>query len=213
LSERIPPVLGVTGALAAGKSALSRLLAALGADVIDVDRLGHDVLATPEVRDAVVRTFGRSVRAADRSLDRAALARLAFASESARQHLEEIVHPAVRTLVHDRIAAARTARAPLVVLDCALLFEGGLDALCDRTVAVEAPEPARLARALAAHEWDADEVRRRMAAQLTPEEKSARADDVVRNDGDEARLEAAARSLYEKLVRDGGAGPARRTTR
>src|SRR5262245_36248039 len=106
LSERSPAVLGVTGAVAAGKSALSRLLAALGADVIDVDRLGHDVLATPEVRDAVVRTFGRSVRAADRSLDRAALARLAFASDGARRHLEEIVHPAVRTLVDARLGEA-----------------------------------------------------------------------------------------------------------
>jgi dephospho-CoA kinase len=211
LSERSPPVLGVTGAVAAGKSALSRRLAALGADVIDVDRLGHDVLATPEVRDAVVREFGRSVRAPDRSLDRAALARLAFADESARRRLEEIVHPAVRALVNARLDAARTAGAPLVVLDCALLFEGGLDALCDRTVVVEAPDAVRLARALAAHGWDEAEVRRRMAAQLPPAEKRARADVAVANEGDEARLDAAARGLYENLVRDGGAEPARRT--
>lgn len=185
----------------------------MGADVIDVDGLGHEVLASPDVRDAVVRTFGRSVRAADRSLDRAALARLAFTSDGARRHLEEIVHPVVRRLVDVRIEAARAAGVPLIVLDCALLFEGGLDALCDSTVAVEAEDAARFARALAAHGWDQDEVRRRMAAQLPPEEKSARADEVLQNDGDEPRLEAAARSLYEKLVRDGGAGPARRTTR
>lgn len=210
MAERSPPVLGVTGAVAAGKSALSRLLAALGADVVDVDGLGHEVLATPEVRDAVVREFGRSVRAADRSIDRAALARVAFASDGARRHLEDIVHPAVRKLVDARLAASK---APLVVLDCALLFEGGLDALCDRTTAVEAPERDRFARALAAHGWDEDEVRRRMAAQLPPAEKSARADDVVVNDGDEGRLADRARALYESLVRDGGAGPARRTTR
>lgn len=213
MSERTPLVLGITGAVASGKSALSRRLAALGADVIDVDGLGHEVLATPEVRDAVVRQFGRSVRASDRSLDRAALARVAFASESSRKHLEEIVHPVVRRLVDARIEAARASDAPLVVLDCALLFEGALDALCDRTVAVEAPEPVRLARALAAHGWDADEVRRRMAAQLPPEEKRARADDAVVNDGDEARLADAARTLYDRLVRGGDAGPVRRTTR
>jgi dephospho-CoA kinase len=213
LSERTPPVLGITGAVASGKSALSRRLAALGADVIDVDGLGHDVLAAPHVRDAVVRQFGRSVRAPDRSLDRAALARIAFANESARKHLEEIVHPEVRTLVGARLDAARAAGAPLVVLDCALLFEGALDALCDRTVAVEAPETVRFARALAAHGWDADEVRRRMAAQFPPHEKRARADEAVVNDGDEARLADAARSLYDNLVRGGDAGPARRTTR
>ena len=177
------PILGVTGAVAAGKSAFARGLAALGAVVLDADAMGHRALARDEIRSAVILEFGRSALAPDGSLDRAALARAVFADAGARKRLEAIVHPAVRTAIDAQIAVAASAGAPLVVLDCALLFESGLDEICDATVAVEAPEPVRMSRALAAHGWDEAEVRRRMAAQFPPETKRLRAGRVVVNDG------------------------------
>jgi dephospho-CoA kinase len=206
----LSPIVGITGAPAAGKSAFARRLSDLGAAVIDVDALGHDALARPRVRDAVVQAFGASALASDGSLDRRALARIAFASDAARVRLEGIVHPVVRQALAQRIDAARASGAPLVALDCALLFEGGLDGLCDLVVAVDAPEPLRLARAQARHGWDADEVARRMRGQLPAEEKRARADRVVVNDGDESRLEDEARAVFEELGRE---APARRRGR
>jgi dephospho-CoA kinase len=169
--------------------------------VIDVDGLGHEALADEEVRAAVAREFGARVAAADGSLDREKLARVAFASDESRRKLESIVHPVVRSRIDAEIRRARADRAPLVVVDCALLFESGLDADCGSTVVVDAPEPIRLARAASARGWSADETRRRAAAQLTAEEKRARADRVVVNDGDEARLAREAQAVFEAVVR------------
>jgi dephospho-CoA kinase len=205
----MPPIVGVTGPVAAGKSALSRRLAGLGGRVIDADALGRKALTTPEVRRAVVVAFGDAVLAKDGSLDRAALAARVFADEAARRRLEGIVHPVVRVWIDMELAAAAREGAPFVVVDCALLFESGLDSLCEETVAVDAPADARRARALAAHGWDEAEVRRREAAQLPAHEKRARADRVVVNDGGEERLEEAARAIVESLPR---AGAARRTS-
>jgi dephospho-CoA kinase len=205
------PVIGITGPVAAGKSALSGRLASIGARVIDVDGLGHRALDTPQVRDEVVAAFGKGVLAADGSVDRARLAREAFSGGGPRTRLEAIVHPHVRRAIDEEIRRAVLAGAAAVVVDCALLFESGLDAMCDFTVAVDAPEPVRLARALAAHGWDEAEVGRRMAAQLTPASKKARADRLVVNDGDSARLDDEARAILEEALTRTRASEPRRT--
>lgn len=212
MPQRRTSIVGITGPVAAGKSALSRRLAALGALVIDVDGLGHRALATAEVADAVGREFGPASRSADGTLDRAALAHLVFGDDAARRRLESIVHPVVRGWIDDAIAGARRAAAPLVVVDCALLFESGLDALCDETVAVDAPHELRLRRAREAHGWDEAAVRRREAAQLPAEQKRARAGRVVTNDGDAQRLDLEARALYEELAAGPGVAATRRTS-
>jgi len=180
--------------------------------VIDVDGLGHAALAADDVKTAVIRAFGAGVAASDGSLDRPALARIAFADDASRRRLEAIVHPVVRVRIDDEIRRARADAAPLVVVDCALLFESGLDAVCDVTVDVDAPEPLRLARAQAAHGWDAAETRRRAAAQMTAQQKRSKADRVVVNDGDEARLSDEARAVFEEVRLGGHAGAGRRRT-
>jgi dephospho-CoA kinase len=128
------------------------------------------------------------------------------------KRLESIVHPAVLREIDSRVDAAREAGAKLIVIDCALLFESGLETLCDATVAVDAPEAVRIERARAAHGWDADELRRRTAAQLSPAEKRARAGRVVLNDKDESRLDDEARTIFENLPSGRRAGAARRTS-
>jgi dephospho-CoA kinase len=181
--------------------------------VIDVDALGHAALASAEVTRDVVREFGRATLSGESgTLDRRALAKIAFGDDASRRRLEAIVHPVVRVRIDEEIRRARADGAPLVVVDCALLFESGLDAVCDATVDVDAPEPLRLARAAAAHGWDAAETRRRAAAQLSAQDKRARADRVFVNDGDEARLSDEARAIFETVRRGAPAGVGRRRT-
>jgi len=212
VSSSQPPILGVTGPVAAGKSALSRRLAALGARVIDVDGLGHAALAERAVRDAVVAAFGEGVRRGKSGpLDPRALARIVFDDDAARRRLEAIVHPVVRKRIDEEIRRAQDDGAPLVVVDCALLFESGLDAVCDSTVDVDAPESERLARAARAHGWDAEETRRRAGAQWSAAEKRRRADRVVVNDGDESRLAVEAEHIWNEALSGVRAGRARRT--
>jgi dephospho-CoA kinase len=194
------PVLGLTGAVGAGKSTLAAHLRRLGCAVLDVDGYGHEALDSEPVRSAVAREFGPGALREDGTVDRAAVARAAFADAALRRRLEGVVHPVVRRRLTAELAAARRRRPRAVVVDCALLFEGGLDVLCDATVVVDAAPAARAARLRSSRGWTADEVRRREAAQLSAEEKAARADRVIRNDADADALAADAERWLEEVA-------------
>lgn len=193
-------MIGLTGAVGAGKSTLAAQLTRLGCAVLDVDGYGHEALDSEPVRDAIRRDFGPGALRADGAVDRAAVARAAFADAALRRRLEEAVHPVVRRRVTSELAAARRGRPRAVVIDCALLFEGGLDVLCDATVAVDAAPEAREVRLRTSRGWTADEVRSREAAQFSAETKGARADRVIRNDAGEDSLAAAAERLLDEVA-------------
>jgi dephospho-CoA kinase len=193
-------VIGVTGAPAAGKSTVTSILAEAGCAVIDVDGLGHAALETPEVRDAVADEFGSEVIGADGRIDRASLARIAFVDEEKIARLERLVHPVVHARLVDEIAAARAISPRAIVIDAALLFEGGLDSRCDVTLTVDADERVRAARARVGRGWSPGELRRRQSRQIPPGEKRARATHVVRNDGERDDLRLAALTLLDEIA-------------
>jgi dephospho-CoA kinase len=157
----------------------------------------HELYADPEVRDAVVARWGPEV-APGGSVDRAAVARRAFASPGERAWLEGLLWPRVGA----RVAAWRAAEADrtppprALVVETPLLFEAGLDGLYDATVAIVADEAVRAERAAARGHAAVDE---RTARQLSQEEKAARADHVVRNDRDLGALERDLAAVLEKL--------------
>jgi dephospho-CoA kinase len=169
----------------------------LGAATLSTDAVVHALYAEPDVRDAVVARWGPGV-APGGVVDRAAVARHAFASPGERAWLEGLLWP----LVGERVAAwraAEQARTPpprALVVETPLLFEAGLDGLYDATIAVVADESVRAERAAARGHAAIDE---REARQLGQEEKAARADHVVRNDRDLEALEVALTAVLEKL--------------
>jgi dephospho-CoA kinase len=122
---RVTRVVGLTGGIGTGKSTVARLLAGLGACVIDADAIVHELQApgTPLLAK-IVEAFGEDMRRSDGSLDRERFGRLVFADPAARRRLNELVHPAVGAEMLRRLAAARAAGVPLVVLDIPLLLEG-----------------------------------------------------------------------------------------
>ena len=193
------PVVGLTGAVAAGKSTVAALLAERGGRVIDVDGLGREVLDDVDVRDEVAAWLGGGVLHEDGSLDRAALASRVFDDEAALRRLEGIVHPRVRARLAARLPEARAAGSPFVVLDVALLFESGLERLCDVVVVVHAGAGMRRARAAAARGWSDEQTEARERRQLPAGEKRRRADHVILNDGTEAELAAAVDGLLRTL--------------
>jgi dephospho-CoA kinase len=196
-------VLGVLGGIASGKSRVAALLAGPDGVVIDADRLAHEALALPEVRQQVVARVGAQVLDPSGAVDRAALGRAVFDSPELRRELEGWIHPRVRRGIASRLDRARADGVPTVVLDVPLLFENdaqhGLVAACDLLVFVEAPDQLRDERARARRGWEAGEVARREAAQLPLAEKRARADHVIVNDDDLAALEAAVADLLDRL--------------
>jgi len=188
----------VTGPSGAGKSRFCAMLAEMGALVIDADREGHRVLELPDVKRQLTAAFGRDILRPDGTVDRGILGPRVFASAAARQRLDTIAHPPLAAALVTRLAAAR-GEAPLVILEAAVYFLLPGPPPVDRTVAVTAAPEIRLER-LVAGGLDRERARARIAGQAHLEATWDRADTVVRNDGDQARLRAVAATLWREHV-------------
>jgi dephospho-CoA kinase len=197
---------GLTGNIAAGKSAVARRWRELGAFVVDADELARRVVepGTPAL-GRIVETWGESVLDGG-ELDRAALRRIVFADPEARERLEEIVHPAVAAMRDEAFRAAAEAGHPLVVADIPLLFEAGLAQEFDVVVLVDAPEETRLARLVGDRGMDPEEARRMIRAQMPSELKRAHADVVIENARSRAELNLRAETVWGELARRAEAG-------
>lgn len=184
---------GVTGNVASGKSAVADRWREAGVQVIDADRVGHDVLREdPAARAALVEAFGEEILDADGAVDRAALRLKAFATDDGVRRLNAIVHPPLVRRLRAELARAESDGEPLAVVDAALVFEFGFDEKLDAVVLVTAPRGLRAERLRQSRHLDEATIERVMAAQLPDAEKEAASDYVIVNDGSLEALRAAA---------------------
>ncbi|HEY3399966.1 MAG TPA: dephospho-CoA kinase [Geothrix sp.] len=179
------PILGLSGGIAAGKSFVAGKLAARGWAVIDADALAREaVLPGSEGLAALVATFGPTCLRPDGALDRAWMAAHVFSNDSARAHLNAILHPRIEALLTARLAALPpTTRG--AVLDAALWVERGKAHHFDAFWTVDAPEELRLERLVARDGLSRDAALARLRAQASPPERALHADLVIPNDGRE----------------------------
>lgn len=188
-------LIGLTGGIGSGKSSVSAILAEHGAVVIDADAITRELQAPgqPLLGELSAR-FGGSIISADGSLDRAALARIAFADPDALADLNKIVHPAVAREMDARMKAADRSpwwtrvipalkKHKVVVLDIPLLAENPRQGLCG-IVVVDVPTELAVERLVTFRSMNADDARARIAKQATREQRLAIADIVVNNSGD-----------------------------
>lgn len=193
-------VIGLTGGIASGKSTVARLLAERGAVVVDADKLGHRAYQRDRPAFAqVVAAFGPDVVGADGEIDRRALGAKVFGDANAMRRLTDIVWPAILALAKDEIAAARRAGAAVAVLEAAVLLEAGWQSEVDEVWAVAVPPQVAVRRATARDGVDAEAVRVRIAAQLSNEERAARADVVIENSGSPKALAERLRRQWRRL--------------
>jgi dephospho-CoA kinase len=188
------PVVGLTGAVAAGKSAALAALGRLGAETLSADAVVHDLLGSERVRDLLVGRWGEDV-APGGVVDRARVGAIVFEQPDELAWLEAALHP----LVGERISAWRSSLPDgtrLAVVEVPLLFETGLEGAFDATIAVIADDELRAARAGAR---GTSELEGRSRRQLSQEEKASRATHVVGNDGTLEELEAALAKLAAEL--------------
>ena len=177
-------MVGVIGGIGAGKSVVAAAMGRRGAAVIDADRVGHEVLARPDVAADLSRWWGPRVVRPDGSVDRRSVAGIVFTDPAERRRLEGLVFPLIGRRVEAMIADADADPAVrFVALDAAVLLEAGWGHVCERVVYVDAPTEARLARLAARNGWSPAEVAAREAAQMPATERAARADVVLTNDG------------------------------
>jgi dephospho-CoA kinase len=190
--------IGLTGGIGAGKSAALDALERLGAAVLSTDRVVHELYDSPEVRDAVVQRFGDAV-APGGVVDRAAVARAAFATPEDRGWLEQLLWPRVgERIVEWRAELERRSPPPrAAVVEVPLLFEADMASAYDATIAVIADEEIRAERAGARGHQALEE---RSARQLTQQEKAQRATHVVVNDGTMQQLESKLSAVLDMLA-------------
>ncbi len=191
------PFVGLTGGLGSGKSTALEALRRLGAEVLSSDAVVHELYEGAPLRDAVVARFGAEVAPAG-VVDRAAVARRAFATSEDRAWLEGQVWPLVGARVAQWLeqARARQPAPPAAVVEVPLLFEAGLEQMYDATIAVIADESVRSQRASERGHALVDE---RAARQLSQEEKAQRATFVIVNDGSVEDLERKLSAVLGKL--------------
>ena len=193
-------ILGITGNIGSGKSTVSRMLEALGASVSHSDDLAKSlIIQDPDVREKICQRFGDDVYDRQGQLQNQLLAERAFATTEDQLALNAIVHPAVRRATLERIKAAEAAGKTLFIIDAPLLLEAGVDSITDSVLVVAANAATRQERIAQRSGMGAQDFKRRDALQMSIEEKLARADHVIWNDGDLASLRQAVQDFFQQL--------------
>jgi dephospho-CoA kinase len=200
--EVMMKVIGLTGGIGSGKSTVSHYLAELGAVVIDADKVGHEALTRSDVKQEIVAAFGSEVLGPADEIDRKRLAERVFNNPKALDELNTIVHTRMRSMAKDRIERYRQQGAAVVLLEAPILIEAKGDwvSLVDEIWVIVAPEAAVLKRMKDQRGMTEAQVKARISAQLSNEERIKHAAVVINNDGDLGALKQEVKQLWEKLI-------------
>jgi dephospho-CoA kinase len=190
-------LIGLTGNIATGKSAVLRMLRRLGARVIDADALVHQLMAkgTP-VWQAILDEFGEGILGPEGEIDRGKLGAVVFTDAEALKRLEAIVHPAVAARVDELI---RQATEPVVVVEAIKLIEAGWHRTCDALWVVTCPREQQLERLMRTRKLSREEALLRIEAQPPQEDKVALADVVIDNSGSLKEMREQVEREWERL--------------
>jgi dephospho-CoA kinase len=195
---------GLTGGIASGKSTAARMLAALGCATIDADQIVAQLYQPGRAgHEALVRTYGESILAADGTIDRRKLADTALSTDEDAKKLNALIHPLV-IAEQARLIAAEEQTAGgdrIVIVEATLLIESGGKARFDRIIVVDTDPATQVARAVA-RGMTREEAERRIARQMPRDERLRYADYVIDSSGAMSGTEAATVRVYESLRRD-----------
>ena len=191
-------MVGITGGIGSGKSAVTDHLETLGITVVDADKVAR-VVVEPGTSGlaAITEHFGTDVLLANGGLDRTALRKIVFDNHNERKVLEEITHPRIRDEI---IRQLSEASSPYVVLSSPLLLESGLNTLAVYVVVVDVPEEVQLKRTMARDDNSEALVKQIMAAQLDRQTRLSRADASIMNDTSLKELYERVEALHEDLL-------------
>ena len=185
--------IGLTGGIGSGKSTVSGLFEALGIPVIDADVIARSLLEPgTEATRQVIRIFGNDIAASEQEIDRARLRERVFDNADARKKLESILHP----IVHQKIRQqAEAITSPYCIVVIPLLFEAGHQDLVDRILVVNTSREKQIERAASRDRASVEEIQKILNTQIDPEERLARADDIIDNNDGIEQLESRVHEL------------------
>ena len=197
-------VIGLTGGIGTGKTEVSRILADLGAEIINADALGHQAYEPQtETWRQVVEAFGEDILSETGEVDRRKLGPIVFADERALKRLNAIVHPRIRQMIVERLDDLGAKDLGAVVVEAALFIEAGWTPLADEMWVTSAPEETVIKRLRARTGLDENAIRARIDSQMPQQERLKHADVIVENDGSLDTLRGRVKRLWHERVTDG----------
>lgn len=193
-------VIGITGNFGTGKTTVSKMLAELGAVVINADELGHELYQPgSSAYRKVVAAFGKSILKPDGEIDRQKLGKVVFNDASALSRLNRIMHPRIYKIARQEIEEQGKGGVEVVVLEAALLIEAGWTPLVNQVWVTTAPEATIVKRLKGSRGLSERQVLTRLRSQMPQEEKARRADVVINTDCSIDELKARVTELWHNL--------------
>jgi dephospho-CoA kinase len=197
-------VIGLTGGIGSGKSTVAGYLEELGAVIMNLDKVGHDVIKSgSQTFNKIVDKFGEDILDSRGEIDRARLAKIVFKDPEALARLNSIVHTAIDEAINEKIAEYCRQKVKVMVLEAAAMLEAGKARQADEIWVTTAPEATVLHRLRERSGYSEEETKARIHSQLSDEERIRRADVVIDTDGTleavKARVEAEWRRLMERI--------------
>ena len=177
-----PAIIGITGGISSGKSTVSRMLASLGAEIVDADEMCHRLILVNKVKSKIIERFGDTVQDIYGKIDRSRLAEIVFQDKTCLDDLCNILHPIVIEQIRTKIAEIeKRGRRRAIVIDAALLEESGLSLMCDFMIFVNTVSDHRVIRSKISRHWHDGELEKRERFQMSLEDKRKKADYVIDN--------------------------------
>ena len=197
------PVIGILGGIGSGKSTIAAEFAKLGCKVIDADRIAHELLQEPPVREKVVSLFGQAILDSSGKIDREKLAEVAFADHKMLASLNRIIHPLVLQRTQEFIEQCKSQnQVKAIVLDMPLLAEVGWHKRCDKLIFVNCEKKLRLQRAKKMG-FDENQVKIRENFQISLDNKASLADNTIENNSDFSAIAKQVTGIFSYIVNNG----------
>ncbi len=191
-------ILGLTGGIGSGKSALSAMFDELGIQVVDADIVAREVVEPGSTGlEKITEHFGDEILTTDGSLDRAKLRAIIFADESQKQWLNNLLHPLIR---ESMLAQLQQATSQYVILVAPLLFENGLDQFCDHTLLIDVPVEVQITRTTARDNISVELAKQIIASQMPRADKQQKATDTLDNNRLLSEVKIDVQKLHEKYL-------------
>jgi len=191
-------IVGITGGIGSGKSAVTDILAQQGIGIVDADIVAREVVEPGSAAlKSIAQHFDTDLIQADGSLDRARLREIVFKAPQERQWLESLLHPIIRESVQQQLSASNSS---YTVLSSPLLLETDQHTLTDYIVVVDVPEAIQIQRTMQRDANNLEQVKAIIAAQISRETRNSRADMLISNDGDLSALHNKVLALHQQLL-------------
>jgi len=193
-------IVGLTGGIGSGKTAVSTLFEKLGVNVVDADLCSRIVVEKGKpALQAIQKHFGSDILNSDSTLNRAALRKKIFANANERAWLEQLLHPLIHKELEEQL---KSSTSPYAILVSPLLIESGQNSLCHKLVVVDVPESLQIERTTQRDSNSREQVESIIAAQISREKRLSMADEIIENTSSLANLETKVFTLHQKFLNE-----------